>query len=427
MNKTIKPGKITGTLRIPGSKSHTIRALLIAAMAEGKSIIEYPLVSSDALSCLSAIEALGAKVIRNNDDTQWIVVGTGDQLQKPDKPIDVGNSGTTLYLATALAALAKEPVTFTGDHQIQKRSAGKLLASLEDLGVNINRHNGDCAPYTVTGPIKGGQTSLESPTSQYLSALLLACPLAETDTIINIPLLNEQPYVEMTLSWLDKQNITYKNYNFRQIKINGKQSYTNYTAPISGDFSSAAFFSCAAAITGGPVTLTNLDLNDSQGDKYVLDILKQMGCQIDKPGKNRITVTGPALTGKTLKPVDMDLDSMPDALPILAVTASFAEGTSRIHNVAHARLKETDRIAVMAQELKKLGVAIEEKPDGLVIHGQAEDLNGGVILGHDDHRIVMCMAVAALKAKSAITIEGAEAASITFPGFFDLLNSLRIE
>jgi len=409
-----KVEKLTGKVRIPASKSHTIRALIISSLAEGKSVLLNPLVSGDTVSCLEACRAFGAEI--SEEENKWIVNGKG-VASPPDDIINVGNSGTSLYLLLSAAALISGTTVFTGDYQIRRRSAQSLINSLNDLGANCfsTRGNG-CAPLVVQGKMAGGKTSIECPTSQYLSSLLISCPLAENDTEISVPLLNEKPYVEMTMDWLKCQNIIFENSDYKIFKIKGGQKYKPFEKEIPADFSSATFFLVAAAITNSNVTLNGLDMNDTQGDKAVVDMLKKMGTEIET-GENFVRVNGGQLVG-----TELDLNATPDALPAMAIAGCFAKGETRLVNVPQAREKETDRIAVMAAELKKLGADIEELPDGLIIRESV--LKGGTARGYDDHRVVMSLAVAGLRAERAIEVDTAESAAITFPNFSELMNSI---
>ena len=418
MHEEIRPAGLAGSLRIPASKSHTIRALLIASLAGGESHIRNALDSADTRSCIEACRALGARVEGPPD--HLVVRGTAGHLRVPDHPIDVGNSGTTLYLAAGMAALAGGPVTFTGDDQIRVRSAAPLLDSLRDLGaeVSVHRENG-CAPFTVRGPLRGGRTVIECHTSQYLSSLLLCAPLCAGPTEIGVPLLNEKPYVEMTLDWLDGQGIEYANNGFAGFTIPGGQRYHRFDRSIPGDFSSAAFFLCAAAVTRSTLTLEGLDMADSQGDKAVVAMLRELGCSID------IFPDALTITGRRMRGTDLDLNATPDALPALAAAACYAEGTTRLVNVPQARMKETDRITVMREELMKMGADVEELEDGLVIRGS--ELTGAEVDGRGDHRVVMALAVAGLGAAGPIRIATAESAGITYPRFFDELRRLTMD
>ncbi|MCX7003492.1 MAG: 3-phosphoshikimate 1-carboxyvinyltransferase [bacterium] len=412
---TIYPSSLRGAVRIPASKSHTIRALLIATLADGTSNLGNPLNSGDTQSCVRACQAFGADIAISG--AHWRVRGNAGNVQVPATPIDVGNSGTTLYFAMATAALAHAPITITGDYQIQRRPATALLTALNDLGARATAlHGNGCAPVEICGPLRGGTTTLACPTSQYLSSLLINCPLAVGASEIVVPLLNEKPYVEMTLEWLARQNTVLVNDNFGCLRIPGGQQYQAFSRDIPADFSSATFFLVAAAITGGDVTLNGLDMTDSQGDKAVVAMLQAMGAKIE------IAADSIRVRGGDLQGCELDLNATPDALPALAVAGCFARGETRLVNVAQARIKETDRIAVMCTELAALGAAIEELPDGLIIKESA--LRGGTVVSHDDHRVVMALAVAGLRAAGPVTINGADALHITFPNFAELLQAL---
>jgi 3-phosphoshikimate 1-carboxyvinyltransferase len=412
------PITLSGSVQVPASKSHTIRALLIASFAEGTSRIRRPLYSADTLSCLDACRKLGA-LIKDREDG-WEVLspipfGTGE-----DVFIDVGNSGTSLYLLTALAAVIGRKVHFDGDEQIRSRSADRLLDALKALGAEIESSDKGCAPYWVKGPLKGGECSIECPTSQYLSALLLAAPLlqsADRKCIIKVPFLMEQPYAEMTLKWMEKQSISWNQLEMKEFTISGGQKYSSFDASIAADFSSATFFFCAAALTGSSLLIKGLDMKDSQGDKAVLKYLETMGATVSH-NKNGIEVSGGDLKGAVL-----DLNDTPDALPAIAVAACYAAGETRIVNVPQARMKETDRISVMTAELRKMGAQIEETPDGMIIQGSS--LNGSTVKGHGDHRVVMALAIASLGATGETIINTAEAVNITYPGFFEQLEALK--
>lgn len=244
---------------------------------------------------------------------------------------------------------------------------------------------------------------------------MVNCPLLEKDTEVSLIRLNEIPYVEMTLWWLDKQGIRYSNDNFKNFMIYGSQEYKPFDITIPGDFSSATFFAVLAAVSGCEILLENLDMTDPQGDKAVFSILESMGAVITYEG-NSIRVKGNGLKG-----MEIDMNSIPDALPAMAVAGCFAEGETRLVNVPQARLKETDRIRVMFEELSKMGADIEELPDGLII--KKSRLKGCRVKGHYDHRIVMALAVAGLNIDGDTIIDTAEAMNVTFPEFVKLVHS----
>jgi len=430
MDITLYATHVDGAITIPSSKSQTIRALLLAAFSKGHSVIHNPLDSQDTRSCIEACRAFGAVIDWHEVETStlsevYITVDAPEAFPE-SITIDCGNSGTTLYLACGLAACTGAAVTFTGDAQLKNRPVGPLLDALEDLGAQItypsNQSRQGYPPFTIQGPLSGGKTSITCHTSQHLSALLLACPLALQESEIIVPLLNERPYAEMTRSWLDRQHISYwANETLQHIKIPGKQRYTPFEATVQGDYSSASFFICAAAIAGGTITIRGLDPNDPQGDKEILSIVQTMGCSVVWEEDFSVSITGPGrgnLIGGSF-----DLNAIPDALPILAVTACFAQGTTQLGNVPQARIKETDRIAVMRENLSACGVEVEELEDALIIHGTGT-LSGGYCKGYDDHRVIMAMAIASLGCSNSITIEGIDAVAVTFPTFFTLLQHI---
>jgi len=429
MKLIVRKSRLKGSVAIPASKSHTIRAVAIASLAVGKSTIRNPLISSDTQAAVDCYRALGARIDTSNPQL-WKVAGTGGQITAPSDIIDVGNSGTTLRIAMGSAALSKigQTVTFTGDQQIQTRPVGPLLDSLADLGAKCKSVNDNGkVPAEITGRLTGGKTTIAASTSQYLSSLLLCTPLAEKDTEIDVTMLNEPGYVQMTLDWLDRQQIQYENHGFQKFKVKGGQSYSAFDESICADFSSATFFLCAATLFADEVTLLGLDFSDSQPDKAVVDYLKAMGADIEV-ASDSITVKAAPLKG-----VELDLNQTPDALPAMAVTAAFAEGTTRLVNVPQARSKETDRIKCMAEELKKMSVDVEELPDGLIVHGSLREMNrpssvvhrpSFLLDGRSDHRIVMALALAGLAIEGGCCIDTAEAMNVTFPEYVNLMNSL---
>jgi len=412
-----RPSALRGSVAIPGSKSHTIRAVAIASLAEGESRILAPLESQDTRSALVCYAALGAR-IDTGTSGEWRVRGFGGVPQTPDNVIDVGNSGTTLRIALGSAGLIRKGLAvFTGDDQIRRRPVGPLLEALQPLGVwaRTTCDNGS-APVVVGPHLVGGQTRIAAVSSQYLTSLLINVPLADRETDVTVTLLNEAPYVQMTLDWLDWQGIAYEHEGLMKFRVPGGQRYRPFERRIPADFSSATFFLCAGAMAQADILLTGLDLTDSQGDKAVIDYLRAMGATIE------IAPEGVRVAGSDLKGIDIDMNATPDALPAMAVVGCCARGTTRLLNVPQARLKETDRIRVMAQELSRLGARCEELPDGLVVHESR--LSGGPVSGRADHRVVMALSLVGLAGRSEVVVDTAEAMAVTFPEYVDLMRAL---
>jgi len=268
----------------------------------------------------------------------------------------------------------------------------------------------------VEGRLTGGETTVEGLTSQHPTALLIAAPLADGDSVIRISNLHEAPYLEMTLDWLRRQGIEFSQEGLREFRVPGGQRYRPVNRAIPADWSSATFFLAAGALEGNEVVLRGLDMDDTQGDKAVVEYLRAMGAEIEV-GEDSIRVRA-----KELKGCELDLNATPDALPMLAVLGCFAQGATRLVNVPQARIKETDRISAMAAELRKLGAQVEELEDGLVVRESA--LQGAEVDSHRDHRIAMALAVAGCAIPGETVVREAEAAAVTFPEFSDCMRGI---
>jgi 3-phosphoshikimate 1-carboxyvinyltransferase len=416
MKLICRQSRLNGEVRIPGSKSHTIRAVAIASLASGKSTIRVPLDSNDTRAAAAAYRLLGAEIELR--EKAWVVRGTGGELTTPENVIDVRNSGVTLRTGMGSCALLREGMAvLTGDEQIRRRPAGPLAQSLNDLGAKVRSTRGTgTAPFVIEGRLRGGETTIEAVTSQYLSALLINCPLADGDTVIHVPLLNEAPYVEITLDWIRRHGIELDQDDLREFRMPGGQQYRAFDRAIPADWSSATFFLGAGALEGNEIVLRGLDMADTQGDKAVADYLREMGAEVTA-GEDAIRVRAKELVGR-----EFDLNATPDALPTLAVLGCFARGETRLVNVPQARIKETDRIAVMAQELRRMGGRVEELEDGIIVH--ESKLHGAEVDGHEDHRIVMALAVAGCAIPGTTVVHGAQAAAVTYPEFAHHMRSL---
>ncbi|MDR2602268.1 MAG: 3-phosphoshikimate 1-carboxyvinyltransferase [Spirochaetaceae bacterium] len=433
MDMIVTPSTFSQTVEIPPSKSHTIRMILLATLARGSSCIIRPLQSLDASSCLNAAKKLGASIQEKPDENGALEsiyikgIGGAKNFLPQEEPIDVGNSGTTLFLFLSAAALGDKKITFTGDAQIKNRDAGPLLEALKKFGATVESDKGS-TPISIRGPWKGGKASIRCMISQYLSSILIAAPLAPKGCVteVDVNLLNEKPYVEMTIKYLQNQGIIFENDSFNFFRIPGGQSYKPFSEQTPADFSSAAFPALATVVSGGTSILRGLDRRDSQGDKAFFEIIQKMGCSVTWRQKGEwweVEVSG---RKEALRGGVFDLNDTPDLLPAVCVLGAFAKGETRIVNTAHARNKETDRISVMSQELMRAGVFCQEEPDGITIRGTGGHVKGAVFNGHKDHRIVMALSCLARGAEGASTIQGTEAVNVTYPGFMDLIGGAAL-
>ena len=413
MIASVERSVVSGEVYAPPSKSYTHRAILITALGPGGTV-KRPLISADTRATIAACEAFGAKITRKDDIE---IEGVSGKPQTPEDVINVLNSGTTMRFCSAVASLTNGAV-LTGDASIRSRPNGPLLSALNDLGVNAFsvRGNGK-APLVVQGRMKGGVAKLNgSVSSQFLSALLIASPLAEGDTKIIIEgELKSRPYAEITLDMLQEAGARIEA-GKQEFEVEGGQSYNLKSYTIPGDFSSASYPLAAAAVTGGEVVVRGV-LPSRQGDSAIVDILRRMGAEISWDQVEGVL----RIKGGELKGVDVDASMTPDLVPTIAVLGSLAKGKTVVSNAEHVRHKETDRLHAMAIELSKMGADIKEKPDGLEIIGGR--LHGADVKGYDDHRIVMALAVAGMAAGKT-RIDTAECVDVSYPGFFQEMASM---
>ncbi len=414
MKLEISRSAARGVVRAPPSKSYTHRAIILAGLARGESVIKRPLLSGDTLATLHGMEAFGAMTQREGDD----LVLRGGTLRPPSGEIDCGNSGTTLRLLAGVASLLPSTVTLTGDASLQQRPMKPLLAALGELGVSAASARKDgTAPLIIRGPNKGRWAHIKGDvSSQFISSLLISSALKDLDTeiVITTPLLSK-PYIDITMDIMARFGVrsweTKDGYH-----VPGGQTYRPLTMAIPGDYSSAAYPLAAGALTG-KVTVSGLDPEDRQGDRRAEDILAGLGAKITRKG-DRVTAEAAPLVG-----CNIDLRDNPDLFPILAVLATQAEGVSRLHGAGHLRHKESDRIRATVTFLKAMGADIEERDDGCEVRGPTP-LRGRSVDTFGDHRIMMAEAVAALVADGTTVISESESAAISYPSFVKDLRAL---
>lgn len=401
---------------IPGSKSCTARALVMAGLTVGESTLLQPADCDDSDYMLAGLNALGVPATK---DTNAITV-QGGPLVPPQAPLFLGNSGTAMRFLAAACATLDGTVTLDGTERMQQRPIGDLVSALREWGIQAMAETG-CPPLTLTATgAFGGETRVKgAASSQYLTGLLMVAPRAERDVTIRIiGELVSRPYVDLTLAMMAERGVRAEHDDYRQFTIRAHQTYAPGVYPIEADASGASYFLAAAAIAGGRVRVQHLTSRSQQGDAQFAFVLEQMGCTV-REGDDWIEVSG----GGPLRGIDIDLNAMPDMAQTLAVVALFADGPTRVRNVANLRIKETDRIAAPAAELRKLGATVDEHDDGFTIHPNPEGYRGTALDTYDDHRMAMSLAMAGLRIPGVI-INDPGCVSKTFPDFFERFGRL---
>ena len=421
MDVEISQSRVSGSAQAPPSKSYTHRAILAAGYADGATVRD-PLVSADTKATMRAVEAYGGSVDRNEDELG--VEGFDGRPEVPDDVIDCANSGTTMRLVTATAALGDGLTVLTGDSSLRSRPQGPLLDAIEQLDgrAESTRANGQ-APLVVGGQVDGGTVSIPGDvSSQYITALLMAGAITEEGIDVNLETeLKSAPYVDITLEVLADFGVDAEA-TAEGFTVAGGQSYSpeggEYIVP--GDFSSISYLVAAGALAAEDELVVTGAYPSAQGDSAIVEIAERMGAAIDwNHDEGTITIAQSDLSG-----VEVSVADTPDLLPTIATMGAVADGTTTITDCEHVRYKETDRVSAMAEELTAMGAVVEEQQETLTIHGGQSDLSGTTVDGRADHRIVMSLAIAGLVADGTTTIRGGEHVDVSFPNFFDLLLDL---
>lgn len=426
MQVVASKASLTGSITVPGSKSHTIRACLFAGLAHGTSHIYNPVASEDCLSAVKMIRNFGCSVdMRNNE---WIVKGIGSKWPQPSFVIDVGNSGTLLSFSAGIAATLHGYSVITGDASICKRPLEDELQGFRQLGAKAfaTRKGIDAPPVIIEGPIRSGLVRLKGTLSQHVSGTLMAAALTEGITRIELSDPGEIPFVKMTVGWLESLgvHVEYDHENYVWYEITGPNTFLPFDKTIPSDWESVAFPVVAGILTHSEIVIDNIDMSSTQGDKAIIDLLNEMGAHIETDTANARLIVHPT---NELHGITASLSDFPDALPVLSIAAAFAHGRSQFTNIGVCRLKETDRITLMRKELSKLGVICTEGTDYLEVNGMGgQGIHGGGIESYDDHRIAMAFAVCglALPPEYAIVINNAECCSVSFPHFYESMNGI---
>jgi len=418
--KEIKPlTRVNAELQVPGSKSYTQRALVIASLADGKSMLRNALVAEDTTQLVEALQLLGAQIVSSGQD--MIVTGTGGRIRNPGRELYLGNNGTAMRFLVSVAALGSGDITLTGDPRLCERPLQPLLEGIRSLGVSSTcRHNGGFPPVIVHGgKLRGGRVifrDIES--SQYVSSILIAAPYAAEDVDVEIRgSAVSRPYVEMTQAVMKAFGVPVEKHDENHFSIKGGHRYRGCRYLVEGDLSSASYFFLAAAICGGTVRVTNTNFWTHQGDVRFLRYLKELGCRVTATDQ-WIEVSGGNLTAGDFS---APMEDLPDMVPTLAVLAALRPGRTVIRNVAHLRIKESNRLEALVTELTKTGIRAEETGDGLVITGGTP--RGAEIETYNDHRIAMSFAILGLAAPG-MRIRNPDCVGKSFPGFWDELEKL---
>ncbi len=411
---------LDASVRVPGSKSLTNRALPIAVLANGKTTLTNALFSDDSGYFASALQTLGFDVNLDSDRTEITVKGLGGRIPVKNAELYIGNAGTAARFLTAFLTLGNGEFVIDGEPRMRERPIGDLVEALRQLGATIETEN-YCPPVKISAlGLPGGNTKISGDiSSQFLSALLMVAPYARYPVEIEVTTkLNSKPYVDMTLSIMRDFGVDVRRDGYQYFEIPIAHYEAQITYPIESDASAASYFFAAPAICGGTVCVENISRKSVQGDIAFLDVLTQMGCTV-KQTDNSLLVTGPA----ELRGIDINMRDIPDTAQTLAVIAPFATTPSRIRGIASARVKETDRVAATCAELKRLGVTVEEHEEGMTIY-PCDNIQQAAVQTYNDHRMAMAFSLIGLH-MSGITIENPGCVSKTFPKFFEVLDSLR--
>ncbi len=406
------------TVTLPGSKSITNRALIIAALADGKTTLREALFSDDTRFMQESLNRLGIAVDADEDSSQFTITGASGKIPSTEASMFIGNSGTSARFLTALAGLGNGTYSIDGVERMRQRPISPLIDALSQLGVDARSETGNgCPPVTIrSNGITGGTVTMAGDTSsQYFTALLMIGPVTQDGITIDVEGdLVSKPYLDMTIATMGDFGATVRHENYQQFTIPGGQSYTARDYSIEPDASAASYFFALAAVTGGRITVENLGTRSVQGDVEFVDVLEQMGCRVDRT-EQQITVTGP----EKLSGLTVDMNAISDTMPTLGAIAPLASGPVSIRNVEHVRHKETDRISAVAAELHRTGIEVDEHQDGVTIYPGKP--NPAIIETYQDHRMAMSFAVLG-SVVPGITIDDPGCVAKTFPDFFTRLD-----
>jgi len=414
------PHPLNATVHVPGSKSLTNRALLIASLANGTTHLTNALFSDDSRYFAQALQTLGFDVQLDETSFTMTVTGLGGKIPTKKAELFIGNAGTAARFLSAFLTLGNGEYILDGEPRMRERPIGDLIAALHQLGVELEARN-NCPPVEISAKgLLGGKTTIAGDiSSQFLSALLMVAPYAQNEIEITLSTeLNSKPYVDMTIAIMKDFGVEIERNGYSRFTIHPSHYSPLSKYSIESDASAASYFFAAPAICGGTVKVENISRKSVQGDIGFLDVLQQMGCVVTE-SDNSITVHRPS----SIVGVDVDMRDIPDTAQTLAAIAPFADSPTRIRGIASARVKETDRVSATCAELKRLGVQVEEHEDGMTIY-PCQTFKPSNVQTYNDHRMAMAFSLIGLRF-DGVTIENPSCVSKTFPNFFEVLETLR--
>jgi len=416
---------LDATVRVPGSKSLTNRALLIAALADGTTMLTNALFSDDSHYFASALQSLGFEVSLDPNRAEMTVMGLGGRIPANNAELFIGNAGTAARFLTAFLTLGVGEYLLDGEPRMRERPIGDLVDALTQLGARVeavsSQQSAVCPPVRIIASgLAGGKTLIAGNiSSQFLSALLMVAPYAQSSVEIEVTTeLGSKPYVDMTLSIMRDFGVVVNRDGYQCFEIPVTHYAARATYPIESDASAASYFFAVPAVCGGAVRVENISRQSMQGDIAFLDVLETMGCIVEE-AENCIRVTG----ASELNGLEIDMRDIPDTAQTLAAIAPFASTPTRIRGIASARVKETDRVHATCTELKRLGVQVKEYEDGMTIY-PCDNIRPATIQTYNDHRMAMAFSLIGLRVLG-IEIENSGCVSKTFPNYFKVLETLR--
>ncbi len=414
-------GAISGKLRVPGSKSYTHRAVIMASLSDGTSVVRNPLISKDTVATVQACQAMGASVVQSGPEMKI----AGAEPRAAADVVNVENSGTTLRFMTSAFSLPEKGYTIlTGDDSIRRRPMQGLMDALRGLGANAWSSKGNgCAPVIVgEGGLAGGSAEIKGDvSSQFVSSILISASMGRGDSALRVTDAVSRPYIDATLILSKLHGVEIFRDGYSNFRIPGGQRYSPVDFEVPGDFGSAAFIMAAVAILGGKVEFSGLKTSMPQGDLAAVDIFRRLGVEVDSRADSVIVRSD----GGWLRGGSFDLADSPDLLPVLAVLSLRCDSPVEIRGVAHARLKESDRVGVAAEGLRMMGAKVEEEGDGIRVV-KPQELSQTLLDAHNDHRMFMAFSLASLLLPGGVRVAGAESVGVSYPSFLEDIQSLGV-